>query len=345
MGSNGNNELIGLGISPAQQMISSCSGAILTSVFVTPLDVVKIRLQSQKKALVKGERFLYCNGLMDHLCTCENGGPTLSQDCQWYKRTSPKPFSGTADAFLKIVKYEGASSLWSGLPPTLVMAVPATVVYFTCYEYCRKLFGYSGGLAGNDWFKPMVAGATARTLCVTVISPLEMVRTKLQSQRLSYRQVSQSVIQTIREGGISMLWKGLGPTLLRDVPFSAFYWFSYESMKSHVLLNKGRTKLTFTESFISGALSGTVAGILTLPFDVIKTHRQIELGEVFKENKHATRSTWKLMKQVHLDQGVPALFTGLVPRTIKVAPACAIMISSYEYFKAFFIEQNRLKDS
>ena len=45
-----------------------------------------------------------------------------------------------------------------------VMAVPATVVYFTCYEFCRYKFGYHGGLEGNDWWKPMLAGATARSL-------------------------------------------------------------------------------------------------------------------------------------------------------------------------------------
>ncbi|MEQ2242567.1 hypothetical protein ILYODFUR_037119 [Ilyodon furcidens] len=38
------------------------------------------------------------------------------------------------DAFYKIVCCAGVTALWSGLPPTLVMAVPATVIYFTCYD-------------------------------------------------------------------------------------------------------------------------------------------------------------------------------------------------------------------
>lgn len=338
---NFQNNFIGNGITPTQQMISSCSGAFLTSVFVTPLDVVKIRLQSQKKPLVRGQCFLYCNGLMDHLCTCMNGGSLSSQ--QWYKRTGPKPFSGTMDAFVNIIKYEGVASLWSGLPPTLVMAVPATVVYFTCYEYCRRMFGYHGGLEGNDWWKPMIAGATARTWAVTVISPVEMIRTKLQSEQLSYSQVGRYVRQTIKDGGLQMLWKGWGPTILRDVPFSALYWLGYESMKSHVLLTRGSSQMTLTESFTAGAISGTIAGIITLPFDVIKTHRQIELGDVIKENRNTTTSTWKLMVKMQAEHGLHGLFTGIVPRLTKVAPACAIMISSYEYFKSFFREQNRLK--
>lgn len=69
---------------------------------VTPLDVIKIRLQSQKKPLVKGQIFQYCNGLMDHVCVCAvNGGSSLTPapECPWYKRPIPKPLTGTAVSF------------------------------------------------------------------------------------------------------------------------------------------------------------------------------------------------------------------------------------------------------
>lgn len=41
------------------------------------------------------------------------------------------------DAFIKITKSEGLVSLWSGLSPTLVLAIPSTVVYFVTYEQLR----------------------------------------------------------------------------------------------------------------------------------------------------------------------------------------------------------------
>lgn len=41
------------------------------------------------------------------------------------------------DAFIKISRNEGIGSLWSGLGPTLVLAIPATVIYFVCYEQLR----------------------------------------------------------------------------------------------------------------------------------------------------------------------------------------------------------------
>ena len=39
---------------------------------------------------------------------------------------------------------------------------------------------------------------------------------------------------------------------------AAFYWFSYENMKTYVLLTRGSTDMTYLESFSAGAFSGTV---------------------------------------------------------------------------------------
>ena len=57
-------------------------------------------------------------------------------------------------------------------------------------------------------------------LSVTLISPLEMIRTKLQSERLSYDKLGAALKASIRSDGNITLMKGLVPTLFRDVPFS-----------------------------------------------------------------------------------------------------------------------------
>jgi len=38
------------------------------------------------------------------------------------------------------------------------------VLSISRYDYCPRMFGYHGGLEGNDWWKPMIAGATARSI-------------------------------------------------------------------------------------------------------------------------------------------------------------------------------------
>lgn len=43
--------------------------------------------------------------------------------------------------------------------------------------------------------------------------------------------------------------------------------------------------------------------------------------------------------------GASGFFRGVIPRAVKVAPACAIMISSYEMGKLFFANRkNRMED-
>eukprot|EP00064_Thunnus_orientalis_P004354 superscaffoldBa00000393_g4365 len=282
-------------ITPLQRMAASCTGAILTSLLVTPLDVVKIRLQAQKNPFPKGKCFVYCNGLMDHICVCENGNSKA-----WYK--APGHFSGTLDAFIKIVRNEGIKALWSGLPPTLTELGAATV-----------------------------------------ISPLELMRTKLQSQKLSYRELTNCVRLAVETEGWRSLWRALGPTLLRDVPFSAMYWYNYERSKSWLCERYNTREPTLAISFISGAASGTIASIVTLPFDVVKTRRQVELGELQAMNlsSKASSSTISVMRKIVAQHGFGGLFAGFLPRVVKVAPACAIMISSYELGKAFFRKHNQ----
>ncbi|XP_006636200.1 mitochondrial glutathione transporter SLC25A40 [Lepisosteus oculatus] len=321
-------------ITPVQQMIASSSGALLTSLFVTPLDVVKIRLQAQRSPFWKGKCFLYCNGLMDHICVCENGNSKA-----WYK--APGHFTGTLDAFIKIIQKEGIKSLWSGLPPTLVMAVPATVIYFTCYDQLCAILKYRMGSDSNE--APLLAGALARVGSVTVISPLELIRTKMQSQKLSYRELNTFIRTSVAADGWLSLWRGLGPTLLRDVPFSAMYWYNYELGKKWLCEKNDAREPTFMITFTSGAVSGSIASIITLPFDVVKTRRQIELGELEALNlsPRASSSTMHVMRRIVAENGVRGLFAGFLPRLIKVAPACAIMISTYEFGKAFFHRRNR----
>lgn len=94
------------------------------------------------------------------------------------------------DAFVKISRAEGVHSLWSGLGPTLVLAIPATVLYFVAYEQIRtKVKDYHSKKVGKieqPFWIPLVAGASARVLSASVVSPLELIRTKMQSKKLTY---------------------------------------------------------------------------------------------------------------------------------------------------------------
>lgn len=71
----------------------------------------------------------------------------------------------------------------------------------------------------------------------------------------------------------------------------------------------------------------------------------------FADNTKTTHArdnitTIQSMKNIYRTNGFSGLFAGVTPRLAKIAPACAIMIASYEHGKRFFHNYNvsRYKD-
>ncbi|KAL0601827.1 Solute carrier family 25 member 39 [Plecturocebus cupreus] len=99
-------------------------------------------------------------------------------------------------------------------------------------------------------------------------------------------------------------------------------------------------------SFVAGSISGTVAAMLTLPFDVVKTQCQVTLGatEAMRVTLLHMDSTWLLLRRIRAESGTRGCFAVFLPRIIKAAPSCAITISNYEFGKIFFqrLNQDRL---
>lgn len=326
-------------IRPMQQVASACVGAIITACTMTPLDVIKTRMQSQQSQQPCSNKcFLYCNGLMDHLFSCGTSSKIRPQ------------FTSTLDALLKISHNEGIAALWSGLGPTLVSALPSTVVYFVAYDQFKARYVniYRRHFATSSQKKlplvvPMISGVTARVCAVTFVSPIELVRTKMQAERLSYAQMMRFVRNVIALQGITGLWRGLPPTILRDVPFSGIYWPVYEYIK--MSFNNSSEQVSFGFNFLAGVFAGSIAALVTCPFDVVKTHQQLEFGErvIFTDSpaKEVNKeSTYRRLASIYRTHGVRGLFAGCGPRLFKVAPACAIMISTFEYSKLYFFYYN-----
>jgi solute carrier family 25 protein 39/40 len=61
----------------------------------------------------------------------------------------------------------------------------------------------------------------------------------------------------VKKSGPIALWRGLPPTLYRDVPFSAIYWMGYEETKQ-ALLDYDQDMNGLQASFLAGAFSGMV---------------------------------------------------------------------------------------
>ncbi|OQR82036.1 Mitochondrial Carrier (MC) Family [Thraustotheca clavata] len=328
-------------------------GALLTALLVTPLEVAKTRLQAQiPTTSVLSTRttlatYCYCthysfsSGLMDHLVSkaqtnlfptpIEAGSHHLHPDCPVH--APPVKLRGTAHALSHIIRVEGVGALYAGLSPMLLIAIPSTVFYFTSYDLllskARKDTPQLAPIA------PFFAGGIARCIAATVVSPLELIRVRMQAHA-NAGGFAYVVKQSLNEGFFS-LWRGLAPTLARDAPFSSIYWSCFELLKKN-LTNKfidseyPPAQIRLGIAFVSGASAGTVATILTQPFDVIKTKRQIQL---FSATELPSMSMKSMMIDIVKHEGFGGLMTGLSARVAKVAPACAIMISTYEAGKQY----------
>ncbi|KAH8195882.1 hypothetical protein TruAng_009958 [Truncatella angustata] len=388
-------------ISASQKMISAISGSLVTSLLVTPLDVVRVRLQSQstphaytadlaKLAASSPSAFrpsnlgvtaccrevFFMNNSAE-LCVAGPridalGGSTAAGDCA-VEQTQKRAFNSTFDGLKKIARNEGITTLWRGLSPTLVMAVPANIIYFTGYDWLRYNEASPISKLKSDGYAPLLGGSLARILAATAIGPIELFRTRMQATSGStttghFANTMNSMKEMVAEHGTRSLWRGLNLTLWRDVPFSGMYWWGYETIRGKLTdmreERRGRSverengsrqrarsrsqsqenhTATFVDSFVAGAVSGSVASVATMPFDVGKTRTQVfrdsakkAVGNGEKAAAPRQKSMTELLWHIVKTEGVAGLWKGWIPRTLKIAPSCAIMISSYEVGKRAF---------
>ena len=305
---------------------------------------------------------------------------TAASECA-VEETQRKTFNSTLDGLRKIARNEGVSSLWRGLSPTLLMSIPANVIYFTGYDWLRtsKRSPINGYV--SDAYAPLLAGSMARVAAASVISPVEMFRTRLQATSGSgtglFRTTLKGLNDMVHAQGYSSLWRGLTLTMWRDVPFSGFYWWGYEAVRNSLTdardrsrgraLDPGRSRTrlrsrsrsqenhtsTFIDSFVAGAVSGAAAAFVTTPFDVGKTRQQVlqhsddtpssRMQGSEKALRPEERSMPRFLYHIFKEEGASGLFKGWAARCLKVAPACAIMISSYEIGKKMARNMNRKK--
>lgn len=245
--------------------------------------------------------------------------------------------SGSA-AVLQMVRTEGIISLWGGLHPSLLMTVPSCAIYFTSYEKIREAVGTGGSQRQRD-LAPVVAAAGAKVLASTTTAPLELMRTRMQADRaLLDEGMVGGAMSLVRQQGVLGLFRGLGPMLLRDVPFSCIYWVGYERLKQRFMEEEG--ELSAAASFVSGGTAGALATLMTMPLDVVKTRRQVERGSAGAQSETLGAMVARIVRL----EGPRALLAGVVPRLAKMAPSCAIMIASFEMGKKWFaVERIRVQ--
>ncbi|KAI5124603.1 hypothetical protein M0805_004214 [Coniferiporia weirii] len=324
------------------KLVAAATGSTLTALTMTPFDVVKTRLQTQRPA--RGPTFP--KSQTPQACCQPNNALGCVRNMSSYARQLPQEVvciwdhgmmraervNGFWDAVRHVFKAEGLWGLWKGAGTTLLIGVPSSTCYMLTYDHFLRVV--LPPISPWPGLTPLFAGVISRSLVSTLATPLELVRTNLQSTPPSpdnphtLRSVLKSIRGVTEAHGLRSLWRGLGPTLWRDVPFSGIYWASYEQLKSS-LERRGYDGLPV--AFVSGAVSGTTAALITSPFDTIKTRRQaLVMTSMPGGTGQAHASLLVTARNLIRTEGFPALYAGLTPRIAKIAPACGIMISCFE---------------
>ncbi|KAB8231852.1 putative mitochondrial carrier protein [Aspergillus alliaceus] len=384
-------------VSIAQKMVSATLGSVLTNLLVTPLDVVRVRLQSQ--SAIKNTypfthhtaqtfknvhpdlgvtaccREVFWIGQNTQICMAGPGAGAIGApapamaDCA-VEEVQRRTFTSTLDGLRKIARNEGVLTLWRGLSPTMMMSIPANIIYFAGYDWLRTDERSPIQKLLPDAYAAFFSGSVARVAAASAISPIEMFRTRLQATPGTgaghFKATLEGLHQMTKTYGYGSLWRGLTLTMWRDVPFSGLYWWGYEEVKKcliearheaheHLLPTASSSAghqqsddlhaPTFVDSFIAGATSGSVAAFVTTPFDVGKTRQQVfrHIGDDTQTSQKASvprgalypeqLSLPRFLMHIFREEGMAGLFRGWVARCLKVAPACAIMISTYEVGK------------
>ncbi|KAI3628088.1 MTM1 [Malassezia furfur] len=308
---------------------------------------------------------------------CVYPGKCTPHVCEVETLLHEQRMHGILDGIVKVLRAEGWRGLWRGLVPTVAMTVPSQVTYMTCYDAFRRLLlsldsppitvvpsmfdenemcvpEIPGGMpydldeVPTSTFRvpvlgaSLVSGALSRSVSATLVTPLELLRTRLQAShgRSSFASVLEPLYREVQANGISVLWRGLSATLWRDVPFSAIYFTGYEGGKylfTGAGFGESHTSTFWQEfgiSFGVGATSGSVAAFLTHPFDLVKTRLQAETqSRNHRYPPGAARPSSAMLgtlRCIVASEGIAGAFRGLTPRLAKVAPSCGIMIGSFE---------------
>ncbi|XWS11914.1 hypothetical protein CRYUN_Cryun37aG0046100 [Craigia yunnanensis] len=173
----------------------------LQSVMLTPVELVKIRLQLQSTS------------------------NAISQTASAH--------TGPISVAKGILKTEGLRGLYRGFTITALRDAPAYGFYFWTYEYMREQLHPGCRKSGQESLRTMlIAGGLAGVASWVCCYPLDVVKTRLQAQSPTSPQKYNGIIdclhKSVKQEGYGVLWRGLGTAVARAFVVNGAIFSAYE---------------------------------------------------------------------------------------------------------------------
>jgi solute carrier family 25 carnitine/acylcarnitine transporter 20/29 len=122
-------------------------------------------------------------------------------------------------------------------------------------------------------------------------------------------------------------------TILNSLSFGAFAQFK-EGLRSFNQTIGLDRELTHAQYFIAGGATGSIAGVLSTPFEMLKVTMQLDNITTKK-----FRSSWHGAKTIVREHGIKMLYTGYTVNTFREIIFCGAYFGAYEFLKKFLSEK------
>ncbi|XP_020538702.1 mitochondrial thiamine diphosphate carrier 2 isoform X2 [Jatropha curcas] len=278
--------------------------------------------------------------------------PTSSWALVRGNMAGPSKYTGMLQAAKDIFREEGLPGFWRGNVPALLMVMPYTAIQFTVLHRLKTFAAGSSKSENHIQLSPYlsyVSGALAGCAATVGSYPFDLLRTILASQGEPkvYPTMRSAFIDIVKTRGFRGLYAGLSPTLVEIIPYAGLQFGTYDTFKRWTMAwNRNRSlnassinvgdSLSSFQLFVCGLAAGTCAKLVCHPLDVVKKRFQIEgLQRHPKYGARVEHRAYKNMldalQRILRAEGWAGLYKGILPSTIKAAPAGAVTFVAYEF--------------
>ena len=229
-----------------------------------------------------------------------------------------------------VYKQYGLKGFWRGLRPSAYKSFLGSGISFYWLEYFKRTFQRSESKA-SQFLNDSAVAILSRTITSLTLSPLSVIKVRMEAPQTNpYKNVVDGMIHIYKEEGIKGYYKGIGPALLRDLPFSALAYSFYNQF--HHLLEElfGYHKYI---PMLSGGLAGFSATLITQPFEIIKTRNQFaHIGGI---EAHKYNNIIHAFKTIYATEGVYGFTNALNIRIVERSIAFATVWYIYENLRNY----------
>lgn len=285
----------------AKDLTAGTVGGAAQLIVGHPFDTIKVKLQSQPTPL-PGQRPRY---------------------------------SGAMDAVRQTLAAEGPRGLYKGMGAPLATVAAFNAVLFSVRGQMEALLRSEPGVPLTVG-QQVVAGAGAGLAVSFLACPTELIKCRLQAQSalagagtatvaVKYGGPMDVARHVISEAGVRGLFKGLVPTLGREVPGNAAMFGVYEAVKQYLAGGKDTSGLGRGSLVMAGGIAGASFWFLVYPTDVVKSVIQVD---DYKSPKYS--GSINAFKKIVATEGVKGLYKGFGPAMARSVPANAACFLAYE---------------